>query len=443
MLKRAEYIDPEGKKPRPARRVAPPLSPRTAAILVVVLALLAVCVTLYVMFLEYIHPNEVGIKQVRFGLNQGIQEKVYGPGFAFVLPFDLQRIHRLPNNLQVLEMTQVTSPSQDTAARASKAVSHTRAAKIQTSDGFFVDVDATILYRITDPYKLVTTLGPGDTYLTRGILPKAEPFLKQTLGQLTTEQFYNSPLRVEKTELAKQQLNTEMQQYGITVEHVLVRYFKYTESIQANIEAKKLEDQLVFTNQTERKAAEQRQLLNRAVYEGQMDVKVTNQEGNAYAVRKKAEQDLYTRKKRAEADLLVKLADAQKEELRNTAMQALGADRKVALEMAEVLQGLEVIMLPTGGEDTLNPLDLDQMVRTLGVNEQSEGAPATATPLRVDEDLAARISSRPKETSDTSTETAAEAPIPVPEDTPPPTAEDTPAAEPQPAEASPQTEVTQ
>ncbi|MGD9974665.1 MAG: hypothetical protein AB7S77_16515 [Desulfatirhabdiaceae bacterium] len=50
---------------------------------------------------------------------------------------------------------------------------------------FFVDVS--MLYHIKDPYLVFTTIGPGKLYEDNGIIPKAEPALKETLGKLTTE----------------------------------------------------------------------------------------------------------------------------------------------------------------------------------------------------------------------------------------------------------------
>jgi len=85
-------------------------------------------------------------------------------------------------------------------------------------------------------------------------------------------------------------------------------------------------------------------------------------------VQKDAERDLYIRTKRAEADLLVQLAEAKRTELKNEAMEAKGADRAVALQMAEVLRGLDVVILPSGAGG-LNPLDLDQVVSLFGVQD--------------------------------------------------------------------------
>jgi regulator of protease activity HflC (stomatin/prohibitin superfamily) len=332
----------------------------------------------YFTFLEYVRPNEFGVKEVQIGVNRGIQEEVYGPGLWFVMPFGFQKMHRLPRSIQVLELSMFGG--QETAS-----LRYDEAAKINTSDGFYVDVDVTILYRIVDAYKVVTELGTGDRYLEQGVRPKADPILKQTLGQLTVEEFYNSPLRAEKAALARANMNAELADKGIAVEQVLVRYFKYSDAIQQNIEDKKLQDQLVFTNQSKRKAAQEEQQLQRVRAEGDFEVRVTLQEGDAYRVRREAERDLYVRSKEAEADLLVELAEAKRTELRNEAMQTAGSEAMVAMRMAEVLSGLDTVLLPAGGPGGLNPLALDEMLRLLGVPaEAPAGRPRAAAPAAVE-----------------------------------------------------------
>ncbi len=313
---------------------------------------------LYMLFCVYVGPSEWGVKVVRIGLNKGIQDIQYEAGFVFRLPFN--QVYTLPRNTQVLEMTGF-SP------RQGANLYYDEVAKIQTSDGFYVDVDVSILYRIADPVEVVKVLGPGTRFIENGILPKAEPILKQTLGQLTTEEFYNSPLRVAKAELARDQLHEELSPRGLEIEHVLIRYFQYSDRIQENIEAKKLQDQLVFTNQSKRAAAEQQQILSRVQQRGEMEVEVTLEQGRAYSVQKSSEKELYVRKREAEADLLVQLAEAERERLRSAAMQIDGADRAVALQMASVLNGLEMVFLPAGGQGGLNPLDLATITALFGV----------------------------------------------------------------------------
>src|SRR5262249_44697272 len=216
------------------------------------------------------------------------------------------------------------------------------------------------LHNTPPPHVVSPRLGTGRACETNGIMPKAEPVLKQTLGELTTEEFYNSPLRSAKIRLAEELLNRNLAEYGLQVDHVLVRYFRYTEEIQKNVEEKKLKDQLVFKNQAEGRAATEGAKLMKVSQEGQAAVKIKLQEGQAYITMKDAERDLYVRKKQAEADLLVKLAEAEKTQLRNDALQGAGSDRMVGLKMAEVYKGLEILVLPSDGANGVNPLNLEQ-----------------------------------------------------------------------------------
>jgi regulator of protease activity HflC (stomatin/prohibitin superfamily) len=327
----------------------------------ILIGLLIIALLSTTFMLEYVKPNEFGIKVVKIGVERGVHKKVYSPGFHFVLPY-LEEMHRLPRNIQVLELT-------NHPEHAAKSTRIEKAAHIQTSDGFFVDVDVSILYRISDPYKVFTIIGRGNFFEENGIIPQAEPKLKDAMGELTTEEFYNSPLRVEKTDAAKEKLNKSLNPKGIKVEQVLVRYFIYSKEIQKNIEEKKLKDQLVFKNQAEARAATEEAILKKVEQEGMAAIIVELEKGKAYTTQRNAEKDLYVRKQKAEADLLVKLAEAERVRLKNKSMQGLGAERMVGLKMAEVYRGLDTVVLPSDGPTGVNPLDLDNTLNLFGIRK--------------------------------------------------------------------------
>lgn len=341
-------------------RLKVPKFPWTGKARKIVLFLLLLAIP-YRFLLVYVEPGEYGIKVVRLGANRGVQKEVYGPGLHFVIP-GVQEMYRLPKGVQVLELTNYP----DTAAFAARK---DKAAHIQTSDGFFVNVDVSILYRIVDPYQVFTIIGPGRLYEDNGIIPKAEPILKATLGELTTEEFYNSPLRVKRAEAAGDLLNRELNPKGIKIEYVMVRYFKYSDEIQKNIEEKKLKDQLVFKNQAEARASTEEATLKKIVQEGEATLSVKMEEGKAYMTRRRAEKDLYVRKKTAEADLQVKLAEAEKVRLKNEALEGLGAERMVGLKMADVYKGLQTVILPSDGPNGVNPLSLGSTLNLFDVRK--------------------------------------------------------------------------
>jgi regulator of protease activity HflC (stomatin/prohibitin superfamily) len=316
----------------------------------------------YTFFFVYVRPDEYGIKVVRIGIHPGVQKEVYHAGLTFILPFGLQQIFRLPKGIQVLELTNFP----ETASRSARK---DRAAHIQTSDGFFVDVDVSIIYHIKDPYLVFTTIGPGNLFEDNGIIPKAEPALKESLGKLTTEEFYNSLMRVQKTDEAKQTLNSELNLKGIQVDQVLVRYFKYSQEIQKNIEEKKLQDQMVFTNRAAARAAKEEAELKKIVQEGMVTSAVEMEKGKAYVTRKIAEKDLYVRKKKADANLMVRLAEAERVRLKNEALKGVGSERMVGLKMADAYKGLDIVILPSDGPNGINPLNLNNALQLFDVRK--------------------------------------------------------------------------
>ncbi|MFC1617597.1 SPFH domain-containing protein, partial [Candidatus Margulisiibacteriota bacterium] len=237
--------------------------------------------------------------------------------------------------------------------------------------GFYVKVDVTIFYRIIDPYKVAQILGrTPEEFMQNGIAKKAESVLKDAFGKLTTEEFYNSPLRLAQAIDAKKLFNEKVLQEGLQVEHVLVRYFEYSEEIQKNIEEKKLKDQLVFKEQSEAKAKKEGAELKKVKAEGVATIKVELEKGNAYVVRKNAQKNAYVRKKKAAGNLKLKLAEATKTRKINEAYKHKGAKRIVGLEMAKVLNNLELIVIPSDGKNGFNPIDLDKNLILFGTKEK-------------------------------------------------------------------------
>ena len=177
---------------------------------------------------------------------------------------------------------------------------------------------------------------------------------------------------MKKSEEARDRLNSELSVKGIEVLQVLVRYFKYSTEIQKNIEEKKLQDQMVFTNQAAARAAKEGAGLKKIIQEGMVITAVEMEKGNAYVTRKIAEKDLYVRRKKAEANLLVKLAEAERVRLKNDALKGSGSERMVGLKMADVYKGLDVVILPSDGPSGVNPLNLINTLQLFDVRKDGE-----------------------------------------------------------------------
>lgn len=309
----------------------------------------------FVAFTTNVGPEEFAVRQVYMGPKRGIQEKVYGPGLHFVMP-GYERLHAFPRGMQVLEFN-------DDKVSTSLSAQVQPSIRIQTSEGYQVTVDVAILYRVIDPYKVITAVGPGALYESSLMIPRSDKVLRQNLGELNAEQFYQGDLRRAKAQQAREHLADEVSGAGIQVWNVMVRHYTYDQRYQEAIELRKIQDQTVFKNRAEAVEKTREAEKNRVMAAGQANVGVEQERGRSEVRKIEAEADQYYREKVAGGDLLVALAEAEGTRLQNEALQAQGADNLVGLEMAKVLEGAQVIMVPTNGAGAVNPLDLDSLIR--------------------------------------------------------------------------------
>lgn len=310
-------------------------------------------------FTYYVPPGHVGLMQTIYGADAGIRPEPHIVGLHFVNPLS-ERMHVFPTDLQVVNYS-------DSASESSEEFRSTPSIKIQTSDGYQVQLDVSVLYRIKDAHRVFTEAGPGRSFEDRLVIPRADRTLRKTLGELNAEQFYQGPSRIEKSRLAHEELAADLATYGVEVDGVLVRKYTYDQKYQEIIESRKIKDQTVFLRQAEAKAAIEERKRDTIIAEGKATVGVEASRGESEVRKLDADADLYKRKRDAEGKLLVELAEARGTQLENDALQGAGSENMVGLKMAEVLDGLRVLVLPTDGERGLNPLDLGSLLQKFEV----------------------------------------------------------------------------
>jgi uncharacterized membrane protein YqiK len=159
----------------------------------------------------------------------------------------------------------------------------------------------------------------------------------------------------------------ELKDKGIAIDHVLTRQYYYNHDYQQQIEEKKVQDQLKFTRASEAEAAKELAKKQEIEATGRARVEIETQRGNAEVTKIQAEADAYRRKRVADADLLVQLANAQGAELENRAYQGGGSENLVGMRMAEVLEGVDTVLVPAGSKAGMNPLDLNQALKLFDV----------------------------------------------------------------------------
>ena len=311
----------------------------------------------------YVKAGEAGVKQIKFGIGKGIEPYVYDVGLHYVGVGET--MHRFPTSLQLLEL----SNSKGEGSEDIENHRVTSAINIQTSEGYNVVVDATVLYRIKDPLKVMTTIGPGRLFEDSAVIPRATQDLRRALGALDAEDFYRGTKRMDKAQEAQAALEAELKDKGIEIVQMLVRRYVYDSRYQNAIEQRKIQDQTVYKNEAEAKAATANAAKNKLVAEGAASVQVELTRGESEVKKLTAEADLYRRRRAADGSLLVKLAEAQGTELENQALRGTGSDNTVGLKMADALRGTRVIVLTTDGENGMNPLDLKSLLKRFDVKE--------------------------------------------------------------------------
>ena len=159
--------------------------------------------------------------------------------------------------------------------------------------------------------------------------------------------------------ISSPQINELLESKGLYVEHVLTRFPNFHKEVQAKIEGRNLQEQTKYMNIAKAGEAAVESELKKIVQEGKSLVDIKLMKGTNYMTRKSAEMQAYEKIKKSEADKIVKLAEAEKTKKINDSYQGTGSERLVGMEMADVLKGLDAIIIQAGGEKGFNPLDLE------------------------------------------------------------------------------------
>ena len=106
-------------------------------------------------FISYVPPEEIGLRQIAFGAGKGLQKQVVESGYRRQIR-GYETIRTFPRDVQILEFTNSES-ERSPDHRTMPAVN------VPTVDGYPVLVDVTVLYRIKDPYLVVSNFGLGNT----------------------------------------------------------------------------------------------------------------------------------------------------------------------------------------------------------------------------------------------------------------------------------------
>ena len=97
-------VAPDGNGKKRRKIPIPKINIRLSGSIRLLIFCIGLAVLAYNSVFVYVRPNEYGIKVIRIGVNRGVQKEVYTAGLNLVIP-GTQQLHRLPRDIQVLELT--------------------------------------------------------------------------------------------------------------------------------------------------------------------------------------------------------------------------------------------------------------------------------------------------------------------------------------------------
>jgi regulator of protease activity HflC (stomatin/prohibitin superfamily) len=326
------------------------------------LSILLVSTLFYGSCTSRVLPNQWGVEQRKFGLKTGVMDTVYGPGLYFVGPG--VTMHTFPREIHVLEASydreealRKAGPSLagavnayfDQRRRLLGEATHRviEALNVQTSDGYAVTADVTLLYSIEDPIRVARDFGWGSLYVDSFVINTFRNGVLTTIGKLNAESFYDEAVRIKAIEETEALLRQRFAERGFKVDKLLLRNYRYVEAYERSLEAKKVAVQLTEKNRKESLVNEEKATLKQIESKGNAAITIAESEVKARIAKTRAEADLYSSQARARADKEVNVAAAEAKRLKADALTTAGGRYVVALETAKMFDNIEgAVMSP-------------------------------------------------------------------------------------------------
>lgn len=308
-------------------------------------------------------PNQWGVEQRKFGPHKGIVDRNYGPGLYFVGPG--VTIHTFSREIHVLEASfdrdEAMRKARDARVRAAVDEYFNQrqrilggetdrvvdALNVQTSDGYAVLGDVSLLYGIKDPVRVAKDFGWGTQYVDKFVLNTFRNGVLTTLGKMNAEAFYDEKARIAAVAEAEALIRQRFEERGFEVHRLLLRNYRYATSYEKALHDKKVAVQLAVKNEKERLVNEEKAKLQQIESQGNASITIAESEVNAQIARIQAEAQLYGAQVHARADREVKVAEAEAKRLKAEALSEAGSRYVVGLETARMFDSIQgAVMTP-------------------------------------------------------------------------------------------------
>lgn len=308
--------------------------------------------------------TEVGVRIIKWSpfAKRGIDTHFYQPGATYFFPPIINAWFVFDTKLQNMEMT--------AAMRGARMGKDDLIFK--TIDGNDIAMDVIIAYRL-DPQKIAEVLqnvAQSNAELEEKLVrPITRNVTRELFGALKTEDFYIADKRTQKSEEAKAVLNQILNPYGVIVENVLPKDYRFNPAYQNAIEQKKIADQMAERFKSETKATVEEYLQKLQQAQGDVNQMVANIDGEFQKA--KIATDAYYEQQTliAKAIEAEGIAEAKGIEKMVEALNNAGGATMIKLKVAESLLGKKIYLLPYGesGGIDLKTTNINDLLKIYGV----------------------------------------------------------------------------
>ena len=307
--------------------------------------------------------TEIGVRTRKIGIfaKKGVEDRMYAPGSTYIFLPIINDWHTFDTKLYNMEMT--FDPNRGEIRDRDDLL-------FKTIDGNDISLDVTLAFRI-DPTKgpfILQNVAKNDKELRKFIvrtIARSKP--RDIFGELRTEEFYVAKKRTEKEERTKKILNDILNPYGIIVEKVLTKDYRFPPAYQAAIEERKVSDQIDEKNKSETKAKIEEYIKRVREAEGEVNKMVAKIDGEYRKA--KIDADAYFEKQTLISKAILAEGTAEAEGIRkmNEALAGAGGEIMVKLEIAKRLKNKRIILLPTSSGIDLKTTNINDLLKVYGI----------------------------------------------------------------------------
>jgi regulator of protease activity HflC (stomatin/prohibitin superfamily) len=293
--------------------------------------------------------TEIGIRTNLIGLLEARgHQQLYQPGsMYFVMP-----IVNAWHTLSIAQQNLLMNANPDEGDRPVPDD-----VTFKTRDGNNVHIDVNIMWRI-DPLQagmILTRVGTSvDEIKERVVRPVARSVIRDVFNEITSEEYYHVTVKNRMADKARDALIKELTPFGILVDMLQVQEHRFDPAYQAAINAQKQAEADMQALVEQQKNMEVQKATELAAKRADWNRLKEEALGDAGRRRNEADGYYQTATNKAKSVLVGARAEADAVRMEAAALNKLGGEAYVKMQVAKLLGGKRITIVPASNVSTMN-----------------------------------------------------------------------------------------